>query len=181
MKNKGISKITLGGLLTALAVITMLLGSVLGVMTYVAPTLAGIILYPLKLEHGNKTAWSAFAASSILALLIVPDREMSFFFVFFFGFYPIIYASIMKLRSVVLRWIIKMLSFNASIVVVYTILLKVLVSQAVIDSLSEETPTSIVVMWVVGNITFVLYDIIMSKLEELYRLKLRPKFVKDKN
>ena len=65
-------KIALGALFTALGVTLMLLGAAIGIGTYAAPMLAGLLLLPLGARYGTKYQLTVFAATALLSLLPAP-------------------------------------------------------------------------------------------------------------
>lgn len=81
--------LALCGVLAALATALLALGGVLPGMVFCAPILAMGALLPVLEELGPKAAGTAYAAVAILALLLVPDRETAFVYLFF-GWYPIL-------------------------------------------------------------------------------------------
>lgn len=97
-------KIALSGVFGSLAAVLMLMGGILPLATYVAPALAGILIVPVAIEFGIKTGYVLYAAIGLLSLFVVPDKEMSLIFVFFLGFYPLLKASIERMRSRAAQW-----------------------------------------------------------------------------
>lgn len=59
------------GVLAALSVVLMLLGSALQVGTYAAPMLAAFLQIPVLEEYGPRSALLLYTASAVLALLLV--------------------------------------------------------------------------------------------------------------
>ena len=82
-------KMALCGVMTSLAMVLLLVGGLIPMATFCAPMLAMLVLPPVLSECGEKFAWCVWASVSLLGVLLVPDREVAFFFVFF-GFYPIV-------------------------------------------------------------------------------------------
>ena len=116
-------KIALSGVFGSLAAVLMLMGGILPLATYVAPALAGILIVPVAIEFGIKTGYVLYASICLLSLFVVPDKEMSLIFVFFLGFYPLLKASIERMRSRAAQWAVKLAVFNACIVGMYGIIL----------------------------------------------------------
>ena len=76
------------GVGAALCVVLMVLGSALGVMTYVCPMLAGLVVGLVREEFGARDALTLWAAVALLGLLLVPELEMAALFAGRFGWYP---------------------------------------------------------------------------------------------
>ncbi len=126
-------KIALSGVFGSLAAVLMLMGGILPLATYVAPALAGILIVPVAIEFGIKTGYVLYAAIGLLSLFVVPDKEMSLIFVFFLGFYPLLKASIERMRSRAAQWAVKLAVFNACIVGMYGIILFLFPIGAVVE------------------------------------------------
>ena len=83
------SKIAFCGLMVALSVALMLTGGLIPIATYCAPMASAILLRPILLEFGKKAAWTAYAAVSLITLMLGIDKEAAFFYLFL-GYYPIL-------------------------------------------------------------------------------------------
>ena len=119
------SRVALSGVIGAFALSMMLLGSVIPCATFCAPAISGLLLVPVALECGLKTAWLLFAAVAILALILVPEKEMALAFVFILGHYPLVKVRLDRLRFALVRGAAKLGVFNLSILVMYTLVLTV--------------------------------------------------------
>lgn len=144
-------KVALGGVMTALGVVLLLLGSVLGLGVYAAPMLVGWCLIPLGREWGRGYQVMLWAAISILSLLLVPDVEEKLMFTFLFGWYPILRPTLQKQRKPI-RVVLKLVIFNAISVALEALLMLVLIPE------SAET-WMLLLLLLVGNIMFAVYDL----------------------
>ena len=81
--------VALGGVLAALGLCVMCLGSVTGIATYVSPMFCALLLEAVLNICGARMAWAWYGAVAVLSLLLVTDREAAWVFVFL-GHYPII-------------------------------------------------------------------------------------------
>lgn len=79
----------LGGVLAAMAVCVMCLGSLIPVNTYVSPMLCALLLQVVLNACGGWIAWAWFFAVAILSLLLCPDREAAGVLLTL-GYYPIL-------------------------------------------------------------------------------------------
>ncbi len=145
--------------------------------TFFAPVLAGLCLIPVSTELGARTALLAYLVVSILsAFFVFPvDPEAAFFFILLMGYYPIIYPYFAKLGNVFVRYLLKMLLFNVAVVAGYLLLLFVFVSPALL----AEFATQAAWMWVLlllGNVLFVVYDLLIDKVKIIYLYKFRKQF-----
>lgn len=124
--------LALCGVLCALAVAIMAMGTILPAATYCAPVLASMTLLPVLVLCGEKLSWAMFFASAMLSLLLAPDKEAAAIFLAL-GYYPIVKPKLDR-KPKIRRWVGKFLLFNVSILAVYAVLLFVLR----LDALREE-------------------------------------------
>lgn len=176
MANKRARGVALGGMLTALSLVFLLLAGVLPVMQLVFPAVAGLLLVVVVLELHIKWAWGIFAAVAILGLLLCPDKNVIIFYVFFFGHYPLLKNYIERLRSRIVQWLIKIPLFNVCIVLAYLVIAKIF--GVSIDAKSFGLPANMVrygylFTLALANVAFVLYDIALSRLIVMYIYRVR--------
>ena len=75
-------RMALCGVLAALALVFLSMGGMIPFATFCCPILAMLCMLPVLEEYGAKTAVVFYAAVSLLALLIAPDKEVSLLYVF---------------------------------------------------------------------------------------------------
>ena len=83
------ANMALGGVLAALAVVIMSMGTLIPVATYVCPMICCLILQLVRKICGNRIGWAWYGAVSILSLLMAPDKEAAAVFLAL-GYYPIL-------------------------------------------------------------------------------------------
>lgn len=170
------SKTALGGIVSALSVTLMLLTAVIPFMTYALPLLAGALLILMVIEINKRWAFIVYVAVSLLAVLIVPDKEAAVFYIAFFGYYPIIKAPLEKHLPNVAEWIVKFLIFNASVVAGY--LVSTYALGIPFDDMGDMGKYGVAVLLVLANAVFLAYDIMLTKFITLYLKKFRKSFRK---
>ena len=134
MRKTESQKIALCGMLGALSVVLLLIGSALQIGTYAAPMLAAFLLIPVLEEYGTRYALTLYVCVAILAVLFVPETELALFYVLVMGYYPVLRVKLNGIKSTLLRWVLKFAVFNAGTVLVY-LLLFALLGPAVLDEL----------------------------------------------
>lgn len=100
------------GLLSALSIIILLLGTLIEALDMSSAALAGFAVLAMRIRWGRRSAIALYAVTSVLAILFVPGTS-SILYVFYGGLYPILKAEIERLGSVVLQWILKVGSVAA--------------------------------------------------------------------
>ena len=94
-----------------------------------------------------------------MSLLLAPDKEAAAVFAFL-GYYPIVKPRLDKTR---LRWLWKGLLFNASVLVMYWLLLRVFGLAQVAEDFEEIGVVMLIVLLILGNVTFFLLDKLLEK------------------
>ena len=118
-------KLTTTALIAALCVLCLAGSVVLPRITLSLAALAG--LFPAVTVMACGYAWAAggAAVAALLALLLLPDKTAGVWFVCFFGHYPIWKALFealgMKQSKQWLAWTLKLLSFAASMLLLYVL------------------------------------------------------------
>ena len=148
------SNIALGGVLAALAVIIMSMGTLIPVATYVCPMLCALVLQIVLKICGSRIAWAWYGAVTLLSLLMAPDKEAAAVFLAL-GYYPIVKPKLDRGKG---KWLWKGLLFNAVILVTYWVLMHIFGFDQLASEFSEMGTVMVVLMLLLGNVTFFLLD-----------------------
>ncbi|WMJ23583.1 hypothetical protein RBG61_02600 [Paludicola sp. MB14-C6] len=174
MKNS--KKVAFGGIVGALSLVSMFLSGIFPFAEYTCPALAGIFLIALVIDFNKKTALIAYGAVSILSLLIMPNKEASILFVAFLGYYPILKSILEQCKSRVVEWILKVGIFNVTVLLSYYFIIHILGMSQVLDDMQGFAQYGVLVLLVMGNVAFIIYDIALTRLIATYVHSIRPKF-----
>lgn len=169
---KKTKKLTFSGIMTSLCVVILFLGSFFSTIDLSLSALAGMVLILAVIEMGDRWAWGIFIVSSILSFLIIPSKLVVCFFICFMGWYPIAKRSFERLHPF-LAWCTKLSTFNIFMTVIIWAVNSVL-------KLPQTDFTFSWALYILGNVTFIIYDIALSKLIFLYIVKLRKIFKMNK-
>lgn len=167
---KNTSKITFCALMSALSVAFMML-SFFPYFTYAVPALSGLVCLVVLIEIGGKWPWWTFIVSAVLSMIFA-ETEAKLMYVLLFGYYPIIKAYIERLNSRLIQYLIKFAVFNAAVISVFLITVKLLglpfkdfVSFGIFGG---------VAFLILANITFYLYDIVLVRVAAVYLQRIHP-------
>ena len=158
MRNEQVKYTAICGIFAGLAISIMYFGGLIPIATYVTPMLCIIIMQIILHGCGKRFAWTWYIAVSILSLLLSPDKEAALLFLFLGG-YPCLKQIFERSR---LHMILKLLYFNASISVLYYLVCTILGLSEIQKEYSEFNRIGLIVFLVLGNITFLLLDRILS-------------------
>ena len=148
-------------MMTALTVVLMILGAVLELGMYACPLLAGVFFILVGEKYGRKYHVMLYAVSAVLCFLLVPNIEQNLIFAGFFGWYPIVRPGLQKLPKI-LSWIVKFGIFNGVVLAIEWLVMRILVPEAVGSAI-------LWVLLILGNITFLFYDLMIPRMEIMMR------------
>lgn len=171
------SKAALCGIVSALAVVIMLSTYLSPFLVYTAPAFAGLLLLLILYEIGYAWAIGTYFTISLLSVFVIADKESAVFFTMFFGFYPIFAHFInIKIRKKLFSFILKFAVFNISCFVSVTVCMFVL-GVGFEDIMGEGAGFTAVFMLLL-NALFIVYDVLIIRLQLLYTKKIQKRFRK---
>ena len=161
------------GLLGALALAILSLGGLIPIATFCAPALSGFVILIAAAECGLRQGWLLYLALALLSPLLVPERETAFVFVCFLGYYPLLKVWLERVKPRLLRGVLKMAVFNGGIGLVYWFLLVLFPVPQPEGAAETAARAATVLLLVLGNVTFWVYDLALVRGLWLYNQKLR--------
>lgn len=166
--------LALCGVLAALAVALLFLGGALPFAAIACPVLASLVLIPVYAESGWKWGLAWYLTVALLGMLLAPDKEAAVLFVFF-GYYPMLRKWFGRLRSKTLKWAVKLLYVNLAVAAAYALMIFVLRMEAVAQEYAQTQRILLIALLLLANLSFVIYDLLIGRLEIYYHVRLRPK------
>lgn len=176
--NKVAYKVALCGIISALALVMMMLTTLIPVGTYALPIISGILLVAIVIEFNSKWAFAVYFVVSVLSFLLSGDKEAVLYFILFFGYYPILKSFFERIKFKAIQWILKYAVFNAGMVLAFYIgifLLGVPVESFLIFGYNLP-----LVFLLAGNVLFYFYDKCVTIMLMQYIFNLRGKLFKFK-
>jgi len=170
---KSSKRMALCGMMTALAIVIMLMGGMIPLATFCCPVLASLALIPLLLEYGRKWALMAYAAVAALGLMLSPDKEAALLFAFL-GYYPALKPALDRIRRQPLRIIAKLGIFNLAAGAMMLCIAFVLRMDMIVAEYAAMGMIGGAVFLILANITMLLYDRMLVIMAVVYMKKMRP-------
>jgi hypothetical protein len=130
--------------------------------------LSTMFIFIMQIEFGLSSAFATFGATSLLAVIIVPNKAMLVPHILFFGYYGIIKYYIERISNLFLEWLLKIVAFMGAMYITYLIVVKLF-------SLELSLPYGIpgILIIVVGIGIFAVYDLAYSIIIGYYNRKRR--------
>lgn len=162
---KNARTIALCGMISALSVVLLAVGAMLGIGMYAAPMLAGLCLLPLRREAGWRGQLMVWLAVSLLGFMLISDVEQNLMYLCLFGLYPVLYPLFQRIPKG-LRIAGKILFMNLVTIAVEALVVLVLVPETMGMWMG-------IALLVLGNAVFFLYDRLLPVFDVLLSRYLR--------
>ena len=187
--SKGISnktkKLTLGAILSAMGVALLFVGSFIETLDLTMAALASFFCIFAVIELGGAYPWLIFSVTGVLSVILMPYSLTGWFYLLFFGYYPILKEKFERLSRPV-SWILKVLILNAALIVCVLVAYflffggsgegNILSAFTLVFGDSNAGEIMAIAVYALANVTFIVYDIALTKLITVYFIKIKPKF-----
>ena len=181
--SKKTKKLTLSATLAAMGVVLLIIGGLIEVLDLSMAALASFFCIFAVIEMERGYSWMIFAATGILSVILMPQGLGGWFYLVFFGYYPILKEMLEKLYRPI-AWGLKLVVFNIAVTAYGFICYFLFFGQ--LKALFEEVSALlggisagaviVIAIYVALNLVFVVYDIALTRLITLYLVRLRKKF-----
>ena len=176
-------KLALGAMLAAMGVVMLAIGGLIEVLDLSMAALASFFCIFAVIEMGKGYPVMVYATTGVLAVLIMPQWLSGWFYLLFFGYYPIVKEKLERLPRAV-AWILKLLVFNVAITVYAVICYFLFFGE--LELIMNEFSTLfggmniggvlIAIVYAILNLVFVMYDFALTRLISLYLTRFRRRF-----
>ena len=150
-------------MMAAMCVAVLSVGSIFESLDVTLAIFAGLVVLIIHTEYGYKAALAVFLVSGLLSLLL-PIKSPSVLFLALGGWYPMARIKIHQL-SPRLAFVVKLFLFNAVLAILLWL-------SAFVTGITDAA-WMYVLLFVVGNLCFYMYDILLDRFMIWYILKLR--------
>ena len=99
-------------------------------------------------------------------------------FIGFFGFYPILKSTLEKIKIRSVEYICKFAVFNACILISYWVIINVFGIGDIIEEMGDFGDYGLLVMLLIANVTFFVYDIALTRIISSYINWFRPNILR---
>lgn len=171
---KKTSYIALCGI-TAALITAVMTAAYFPFLTYAIPAIAGAVIMIPLVEIGKGYAALTYIVTC-LPVMLFAENEAKLMYVCFFGYYPIIKAIFEKVKIRVIEFILKFAVFNGAVTAVYLLLSNIFMID--MEGIGDYGKYGVILLYVVGNVAFLLYDICLARLCTVYIYRLHPKIKK---
>ncbi len=172
-RRKETGRLTAAAVLTALSVVVLAVGSIIEVLDLSMAAIASLAVVFAVIELRGKYPYLVFAATSVLAILLLPGKTPALFYALFAGYYPLLKLVFEKHFSRPVSWVFKILSFLVAAALIVFLAIKLL-------TISPLPPLPSPFMYVAVGVllvaVFVIYDIALTRLITFYLWRLSRHF-----
>ncbi len=183
--SRGIShktkKLTVSAMLSALGVALLFVSGLIETLDLSMAALASFFCIFAVIELGGAYPWLIFAVTGALSFIIMPQNTGGWFYILFFGYYPILKEKIEKLKMPI-AWTIKLVLVNVAMIICIILASFIFYGGNMISAIiglfgaEDFGKYAIIIVYLLLNVVFVIYDIALTRLISYYFIKLRPRF-----
>ena len=174
-------RLTASALLAALGVALLFMGSFIETLDLSMAALASFFCLFAVIEFGGIYPWLIFAVTGILSVVLMPYSMGGWFYILFFGYYPIVKDKLQRLKKPFV-WTLKILLLNAAVAISLTLASFLLYGGDFYNTFMMTFGEdgwglyAAIGTYLLLNVTFVVYDIALNRLVVFYYVKIRNKF-----
>lgn len=165
-------ELALCGLLCALSVTFLCVSGVFPPAFYMGPMLASVSLLVAREYCRPSYAWSCFAASAVLGLLLCADKECAVLFCFL-GYYPLLQPLLDRIAQRAVRFLVKLAFVVFAVGLMYALLLFVFQLDAVVREFAATAPWLLWATALLGVVLFFVFDRLLRIFSALLRRRKR--------
>lgn len=173
-------RVALGGICAAVCLLLMFCSTFLPGLSYAIPVFAGVLMVVMIVETDSKWALATYCAVSLLCVFITPNIEASLLFILFMGYYPILQYWLSKQKNKLFVRGVKLLSFNAAIVIYYNLFKFIFTSVDMLEGTEFFGKYALPLLWAEAELCFIIYDRFLTMLVEVYITWFRKKILRRK-
>lgn len=152
-------------ILSGLSLAVLYVGALSGIFDLCAVVIGALCTSFTVLEIGGIYPWLTGTVTGVLCVLLLPDKFVALEYIALGGLYPVLKSFLERLGKLP-SWIWKFVYFNCALTVC------VFISAFVLHS--EDFASAVwFVIYGVGNIFFVIYDVALTSFISVYVLRLR--------
>ncbi len=166
-------KITLSAMMVALGTAFMIIGAVFEVLDMTVCAMASMLVVFIYLEIGSYYPWLVWICTTIATALLYPGSLIWAEYLLIFGVYPLIKAYIERLPK--WTWLIVKLVYLNAVVWGMIAISELLLG---IPFFGEEGKIMIIITYILLNVAFVMFDIMITIMVRFYMSKIRPRISK---
>lgn len=155
--------ITLPAILAGIGLLLLYLSALVPSGRWAVVAVAGLLTAMAVIVTGLWGGVACYAATGLLGLLLVPDRLNVLLYLLFFGIYPVVKSLLERIRPHWLGFWGKLAFFNG----VLTVFLLAF-SALFLPALPETLTGHVWLLYLAGNVAFVVYDFGFTKLISFY-------------
>ena len=162
-------KVSLSGILLALTVIALFAAEALPAGRLSAYALSSFFVSVIVIELGIGKAWLFYAASSLLSLIIMPDKIRVIPYIVFFGAYGIVKFLIERIGRLLPEYLLKIGYYNMILLILFFTGKKLFIEFIPISGINQPLWLAAIVL----QVLFILYDYVYSLFIAYYREKIK--------
>lgn len=166
-------KFTVASIMTALALVCLFGSAYLPTGRIALLAITSMCILVTVSQCGTRYGWMQYAATSILALLLIPFKFQVLLFIALLGYYPMVKLHIERLDKIWIEWIVKILFFTTLLIIAYFVVKYILVQHISFGAVFDVIMTHLLLVIIIAEVVFIIYDYLLSFFAKFYNENIR--------
>lgn len=162
--------VALAGLMSAVSLVLLYLASVIPSGWAGVTAVAGLAVAVAVSSAGLYCGVMTYVVSALLALLLIPAKQVALLYACLFGLYPILKLLIERVGRKVPEYLLKLVFFNVVLIVIYHAAFTLFLAGIA----WEHEVSLLLVLAAAGSVVFLVYDYAFSKVMAMLQARLIP-------
>ena len=135
--------------------------------------LASLFTAVMVIEYGKGAPFCVYGVTSLLSLILLPQKLPALMYAMFFGYYPIIKEQVERIRSKIAGWLIKLCIFATATAMLFFL------SKLFVPDVDMPQGTLLTIIFIIlCALMLILYDMALTRMITYYIVRLRHRFKK---
>lgn len=166
-------KVAFAGVFAALCIVFLFIGSLFQTLDLSAAAFASLVVLIAFIELGKGWAFGIYVTASVISLLMLPQKTAAAVFALFLGFYPVLKEFLNRIKPIWLSYFARIFCFNVFLTAL------IFAAQHLLY-LEEEFLGFELAIYLLSNITFLVFDLALERIANTYVKRIRPRISKRK-
>jgi hypothetical protein len=161
--------------ISSLICVVLIIGGLIESLDLLCASAAAIVIHVVFSEKGTRNALMIFAVSALLSNILLPLRTCPMYFLFFFGYYPVMRGFLHgKIKSRLFAFLVLALIYNAVMLFLFTVFKTVF-------GMANEPVYMFILLFICANLFFFSFDLLTDRIMIIYNHKIKKLFDKTSN
>lgn len=161
-----IKNISFSSIMSALITTILIIGGFIDMLDLLFACIASLILHIIYTKTNIKNALMIYVVSCVLSFILLPLRSCSLYFIFFFGYYPVLRAWLLKkINSKPLVYLLLIFIYNISMSMIFFLFSKIF-------GIDNEPVYIYLLLIITANIFYFSFELLIGRIMIIFEYRI---------